>query len=68
MSDASVLPKQSTAAWVISTPEGFGKDLYIWGTSVLPETDNDSHRAECYGILGGLMTWKKYKQLWEIQT
>jgi hypothetical protein len=32
----------------------------------ISDTLCDSHRAECYGILGGILTWKKIQQDWGI--
>jgi hypothetical protein len=67
MSDGLALSSGSTVAWIIGSANGYGKQLYIQGTGVVPDNQCDSHRAECYGIMGGILTWKKYRDLWLIQ-
>jgi hypothetical protein len=58
MSDASVRDGLATAAWIITTEEGFSQGSYIQGTGIIPSNECDSHRAELYGILGGYIRGK----------
>jgi hypothetical protein len=67
MSDGSVNNGIGTAGWIITTEVSYQQDSYIWGKGTVPEDVCDSHRTECFGILGGIATWKKYKQIWEIK-
>jgi hypothetical protein len=67
MSDASVDESFATAAWIITTEASFKRNEYICGFGTVPGICNDSHRGECFGILGGISTWQRYKSLWSIQ-
>jgi hypothetical protein len=53
-------------AWILTTDSCFGRHGYICGHGVIPGNPIDSHRAECFGILGGISTWQQYKSLWSI--
>jgi hypothetical protein len=66
MSDGSSKEGRSTAAWIISTKTAYHNGQYIYVMGEVPEKDSDSHRAEGFGVLGGLLSWIKYKKLWEI--
>jgi hypothetical protein len=68
MSDASLVEGVAAAARIVTTEDSYKNDQYIWGEGVVPTSNCDSHRAECYGILGGVYTWQKYKKLWDIDT
>jgi hypothetical protein len=67
MSDGFYKPSISAAAWIFTTEKSYRKGNYIYGTGFVNYSKCDSHRAECYGILGGLLTWKKFKRKWRIQ-
>jgi hypothetical protein len=56
VSDGSTKAGKSTAAWVISTAKAFENENYIVGIGYIPEDNTDSHRAESFGILGGMIT------------
>jgi hypothetical protein len=66
MCDGSEKEGKAAAAWIISTKSEFQYNRYLYGTGHIPETDTVSHRAECFGILGGLLTWEKYQRMWDI--
>jgi Reverse transcriptase (RNA-dependent DNA polymerase) len=66
LSDGSVKSTSSMAAWIVTTPNAFGNNVYIQGYGKIFEKA-DSHRAECFGILGAIHTFLKYKQLWNLQ-
>jgi hypothetical protein len=68
VSDGSTKAGHSTAAWVISTEKAFENQNYIVGIGHIPEDNTDSHRAESFGILGGMITWERYKQIWDVRT
>jgi ribonuclease HI len=57
MSDGSYREVRSGAAWIITTEYLYDKGCYIYGLGAIRDKECDSHRAECYGILGGLKTW-----------
>jgi ribonuclease HI len=40
----------------------------VFGKGYISDTECDSHRAECYGILGGLKTWLELKTKFELTT
>jgi ribonuclease HI len=67
LSDGSAPETGASAAWIVSTANAYGKGNYVRGKATIPDRLCDSHRAECYGILGAVMTWLKYKQQWEIR-
>jgi ribonuclease HI len=66
MSDGSVKGNKATAAWIISTEDCFQQEQFIQGQWNITNDKYDSHRAESYGILGGLKTWKYNKEKWDI--
>jgi hypothetical protein len=61
LSDGTYRPLKSGAAWIITTEKAYSCGNYICGKGFIGDTECDSHRAECYGILGGLLTWEKFK-------
>jgi hypothetical protein len=46
MSNGSVEGSSGTPVWITTTDKVYGEDHYLWGNCILPENDNDSHRAE----------------------
>ena len=66
LSDGSVKTTSSMAAWIVTTPNAYGNNVYIKGYGKIFETA-DSHRAECFGILGAVHTFLQFKQQWHIQ-
>jgi hypothetical protein len=66
VSDGSVKDNIAAAAWIISTREAIKQNSYICGRAKISESTCTPHRSECYGILGGIMTWKYYRSLWEL--
>jgi hypothetical protein len=61
MSDGSVESSIGTTGWIITTEHGYYNNSYIWGRGKVPCGECGSHRAECFGILGGVSTWKNIK-------
>jgi hypothetical protein len=66
MSDGSAPDSGASTAWIIGSAAGYGNNRYIKGKGKIPDIPCDSHRVECYGIMGGIATWKKYSELWNI--
>jgi ribonuclease HI len=66
MSDGSVKGNTAGASWIITTKNAYDMGCYIQGKSLIPDIMCDSHRAECYGILGGIITLNNYMHLWYI--
>jgi hypothetical protein len=46
---------QAAAAWILTTEKLYGEGIFISGRAKVPGTSPDSHRAECFGIFGGLL-------------
>jgi Reverse transcriptase (RNA-dependent DNA polymerase) len=67
MSDGSYKPCKSSAAWILTTTQAYEAGNYVYGTGHIADYICDSHRAECYGILGGLLTWRQLKNQWRIK-
>jgi hypothetical protein len=66
LSDASVKQTSCMAAWIVTTANAYGNNNYIKGYGKIFEHTADSHRAECFGILGALHTFFEFKQTWSI--
>jgi len=65
ISDGSYKDPYSTGGWILTTA-ATASEHYIQGTarSTGPPTVQDSHRAEAFGILGGVYTLFKYLSKW----
>jgi hypothetical protein len=62
VSDGSVKDNHAAAAWIMTTELLYDSGTYITGRAKVPGKHLDSHRAECFGILGGLqllLSWLK---------
>jgi hypothetical protein len=60
VSDGSVKDNFAAAAWILTTDKLYSSGTYITGRAKIPGTYTDSHRAECFGIYGGitlLLSW-----------
>ena len=66
MSDGSVTEEGGYTAWVITTPNAYGNKCYISGYGKIFEYPTDSHRTECFGILGALSTYRYYQNKWKL--
>ena len=60
LSDASVKEEGSYAAWIVATPNSYGNGHFLYGHGKIFEDKADSHRAECFGILGGIYSLKGF--------
>jgi hypothetical protein len=67
MCDGSEKKGCAAAAWIISTKTAFENNNYIQGYGKIPEKNSDPFRAECFGILGGILTWVHYSKVWDIE-
>ena len=67
LSDGTVSETGGFAAWIITTPNAYGNNCYIAGYGKIFETNIDSHRTECFGILGAILTYQEYTTRWQSQ-
>jgi hypothetical protein len=66
VSDGSAKDGLAASAWVISSNSLLSEGSYIYGRAKVPGTTSDSHRAECFGILGGLYHITQLSLQWNI--
>jgi Reverse transcriptase (RNA-dependent DNA polymerase) len=67
LSDGSAKDGGSYVAWIITTPNAYGTGNYIMGYGkVLMEENTDSHRAECFGLLGAIHSFQEYRKKWQL--
>ncbi len=66
VSDGSAKNGLAASAWVLSNDTLFSDGIYISGTAKVPGIASDSHRAECFGICGGLLLVIQLSQQWNI--
>ena len=62
VSDGSAKDHKASAAWILTTESLFSEGTYVVGRAKVPGIHPDSHRAECFGIYGGLrliLSWGK---------
>jgi hypothetical protein len=67
VSDGSAKDGRAAAAWFLTTDELYSEGIFVSGCAKVPGLSSDSHRAECFGILGGLMLLRWYASKWQMQ-
>jgi hypothetical protein len=54
VSDGSSKDHTAAAAWILTTESLYMDGIYVVGRAKVPGSKPDSHRAECFGIFGGM--------------
>jgi hypothetical protein len=66
VSDGSVKDNNAAAAWILTTELLYSEGTYIYGREKVPGKFLDSHRAESFGIFGGLLLLLTRASTWGI--
>jgi hypothetical protein len=66
VSDGLAKNHHAAAAWILTTETHYSAGNFISGCVKIPGTKSDSHRAECFGILGVLLLLVQYADLWQL--
>ncbi len=66
LSDGSAKDNLAAAAWILTTESLFLDGVYLAGYAKIPGVQPDSHRAECFGIFGGLKLLMTCMDRWHV--